>query len=122
MTQRSQTRRFIQALVIGAAVCTPRLSAMIAPPEVKTSEKAHGSTLQQLAQQQGLELECDRLAESNSLSTSISGLCSLAANELHQIGFDGFIDDLLAWWESASQASPKAGHFRASFRANSFRY
>ncbi len=105
MTQRSQTRRFIQALVMGAAVCIPLLSAMMAPPEVKTSEKALGSTMQQLAQPQGLELECDRIAESNSMGASISGLCSLAANELHQIGFDGFIDDLLAWWESASQAS-----------------
>ncbi|XVJ69765.1 MAG: hypothetical protein HEQ39_08995 [Rhizobacter sp.] len=74
--------------------------AQAAPPTwLPSAELPEGTVLLQVEELKAIYLQCDRLSSRTFLDSSTAAHCSLAAERLRRIGFDGRTEDVLAWWK-----------------------
>lgn len=77
-------------------------AAGAAPPTWLPPEgMALGNAVLQSEDLKEVYLECDRMASTTLLDSSTAALCSVVAQRLLVIGFDGRAEALLAWWRQA---------------------
>ena len=82
--------RHSTCIVLGLLACLP----------------AHGTQSDNLEGLKTAYLACDRAATQRRLTTAEAMECSVIAEQLLRSGFNGDLDRLLAWWESARTAQP----------------
>lgn len=75
-----------------------------APPTwLPPAELPSGTMLLQIEELKAIYLQCDRLASVSFLDSSTAADCSVAAEKLRMVGFDGRADAVLEWWRSMSE-------------------
>jgi hypothetical protein len=88
----------LAACLGAAAMALPQLAAAAPPTWLPAGDMPHGAVLLHVEELKAIYLECDRLSSATFLDSSTAAHCSLAAEELRRIGFDGRGDAVLAWW------------------------
>lgn len=84
---------------LAALACAP-LIVHAAPPTWLPTQ-ASEAALSRVDELKAVYLECDRVSMRMVLDPTSAGICSVAAEELRVVGFDGRFEDLYAWWRSA---------------------
>jgi hypothetical protein len=96
----------VRRLTKGAAALAALLSGLCfaAPPTwLPPVELPDGTILLQVEELKAIYLQCDRFASVSFLDSSTAADCSVAAEKLRRIGFDGRADAVLEWWRSLSE-------------------
>ena len=96
----------VRRLAKGAVAIAALLSGLCyaAPPTwLPPVELPDGTILLQVEELKAIYLQCDRLASLSFLDSSTAADCSVAAEKLRQIGFDGRADSVFEWWRSMSE-------------------
>ncbi|MFM8899904.1 MAG: hypothetical protein ACKOF9_08145 [Burkholderiales bacterium] len=92
-----KTRRLMTAL----GFCLTVNHVVAAPPTwLPNDALPMGAVILRVEDLKGFYLECDRLAAKTFLDSSTAASCSLVAEELRRVGFDGRADAVLAWWRT----------------------
>lgn len=95
-----KTRRLLSVL----GFCVTANHAVAAPPTwLPTDALPMGTVILHVEDLKSFYLECDRLAARTFLDSSTAASCSLVAEELRRVGFDGRADAVLAWWRTMTQ-------------------
>lgn len=95
-----QTRRLLTVL----GFCAASTQAVAAPPTWLPAEAVPlGAVILKVEDLKSIYLECDRLATKTFLDSGTAAHCSVAAEELRRVGFDGRADAVLAWWRGMAQ-------------------
>ncbi len=84
------------ALLAGLAQAAPPI--WLPPAELPT-----GTVLLQVEELKGYYLHCDQLSSTAFLDSSTAAHCSVAAERLRRLGFDGRGNAVLAWWKVMSE-------------------
>ena len=103
--------------VVGGLTASAALfagTAQAAPPTwLPSADLPEGTVLLQVEELKAIYLQCDRLSSRTFLDSSTAAQCSLAAERLRRMGFDGRSEAVLDWWKVMSQerraAVPAAG-------------
>ena len=92
--------------------------AQAAPPTwLPSADLPEGTVMLQIEELKATYLQCDRLSSKMFLDSSTAANCSLAAERLRRIGFDGRSEDVLAWWKVMAlerRTAPPAGRSESS--------
>ncbi|MFM8899669.1 MAG: hypothetical protein ACKOF9_06935, partial [Burkholderiales bacterium] len=115
----------VRRLAKGAVAVVGLLSGLsyAAPPTwLPPVELPDGTMLLQVEELKATYLQCDRLASVSFLDSSTAADCSVVAEKLRRIGFDGRADAVLEWWRSLSEdrrAGVLRGHLDLKARSAS---
>lgn len=94
-----QTRRFLTWI----GFCATSHAVAAPPTWLPTDAMPLGAVILQVEDLKSFYLECDRLAAKTFLDSGTAARCSVAAEELRRVGFDGRADAVLAWWRAMAQ-------------------
>ena len=92
------TKSVIVFLALWAGMCRAAPPTWL-PPE----ELPHGTALLQVEELKAIYMQCDRLSSVSFLDSSTAANCSVAAENLRRMGFDGRADAVLNWWKAMSE-------------------
>jgi hypothetical protein len=103
MKAHHRIHHFAKGLLVYLALLAA--PAQAAPPTwlPPAEELPEGTILLQVEELKATYLHCDRLSSLSFLDSSTAAHCSLAAERLRRMGFDGRADAVLAWWKMMSQ-------------------
>ena len=92
------TKGIIIVVTLWAGVCRAAPPTWLPPTELP-----HGTALLQVEELKAIYLQCDRLSSVSFLDSSTAANCSVAAENLRRMGFDGRADAVLNWWKAMSE-------------------
>lgn len=92
-----KTRRLLSVL----GFCVTANHAVAAPPTwLPNDAMPLGVVILHVEDLKSLYLECDRMASKTFLDSGTAASCSVAAEQLRLMGFDGRGEAVLAWWRT----------------------